>query len=212
MTGRKGDVAYIVVILVVVALLVGFWYVGTRGELPNAEEYAPAAGSPSVQPETPSAPGESMKEKELPPAGVGPDDEVVPSGSAPSTPLVFTGTRISGTSAPLLEFTRADYDKAVASGKLVVLYFYANWCPICKAEFPTVQSVFAELATDKVVGFRVNFNDNETTDDEEGLAREHGVPYQHTKVFVKDGSRILKAPDTWDKARYLSEINNALAS
>jgi len=36
------------------------------------------------------------------------------------------------------------------------------------------------------------------------------VGYQHTKVFLKNGKRILKAPDSWDKDRYMFEINKAL--
>ncbi|RJQ28991.1 hypothetical protein C4571_02415 [Candidatus Parcubacteria bacterium] len=132
-------------------------------------------------------------------------------GGSPA-PIAFSGARLAGTSAPLLEYNKSDFDKVLASDKILVLYFYANWCPICIAEFPKMQSAFNELATDKVVGFRVNYNDNETTSDEKDLARAHGVAYQHTKVLIKGGTRILKAPDGWDKARYLSEINKALSS
>ena len=49
-----------------------------------------------------------------------------------------------------------------------------------------------------------------TDADEKNLAREFGVAYQHTKVLLKNGKRILKSPETWDKARYLKEINTAL--
>ena len=122
----------------------------------------------------------------------------------------YTGTVLAGKSAPLLDFTKADYDVAVKTDKLVVLYFYANWCPICIAEFPVMQGVFNELATDKVIGFRVNYNDNQTDGDEKNLAKEFGVAYQHTKVFVKNGQRILKSPEGWDDKRYDMEINKAL--
>lgn len=124
----------------------------------------------------------------------------------------YTGTVLAGKSAPLLDFTKADYDAAVKSDKLVVLYFYANWCPICKNETANaLYPAFNELTTDKVVGIRVNYKDSDTDKDEENLARQYGIPYQHTKVFVKNGKQLLKAPDGWDKARYLSEINKALA-
>src|SRR3989344_9042375 len=102
-----------------------------------------------------------------------------------------------------LDFKQADFDRAVAENKLVVLYFYANWCPICKKEFPKMQAAFGELQGENVVGFRVNFNDNETSEEEEELARTHGVAYQHTKVFIKNGERVLKAPDSWEKERYI---------
>ncbi|MBI3335811.1 MAG: thioredoxin family protein [Candidatus Portnoybacteria bacterium] len=123
----------------------------------------------------------------------------------------YTGVVLAGKSAALLDFTKADYDAAVKSDKLVTLYFYANWCPICKAEFPIMQKTFNELTTDKVIGFRVNYNDDETDTDEKNLASQFGVAYQHTKVFVKNGQRILKSPEGWDDKRYDMEIAKALA-
>ncbi len=45
----------------------------------------------------------------------------------------YTGTVLAGTSALLLDYNKADYDAAIAGDKLVVLYFYDNWCQICKA-------------------------------------------------------------------------------
>lgn len=126
------------------------------------------------------------------------------------TMMKYSGTTLAGKSAPLLDFTKADYDHAVKSDKLVVLYFYANWCPICKAEFPIMQQVFNKLDTDKVIGFRVNYNDDQTDADEKSLAKQFGVAYQHTKVFVENGQRTLKSPESWDEKRYNTEINAAL--
>ncbi|HEY4528456.1 MAG TPA: thioredoxin family protein [Candidatus Paceibacterota bacterium] len=126
------------------------------------------------------------------------------------TMMKYSGAVLAGKSAPLLDFTKADYDAALNSDKLVVLYFYANWCPICIAEFPVMQKAFNELSTDKVIGFRVNYNDNQTDNDEKNLAKQFGVAYQHTKVFVKNGQRILKSPEGWDEKRYDMEISKAL--
>lgn len=142
------------------------------------------------------------------PGEAGNDMVVVPSSNED---ISYSGTRLAGNSAPLLAFTHADYEAAKNSGKLIVLYFYANWCPICREEFPNAEAAFNQLTTDQVVGFRVNFNDNETDAAEEALAREHGVAYQHTKVLVKSGQRIKKSPETWTQDRYVSEITAALA-
>lgn len=126
------------------------------------------------------------------------------------TMMKYSGAVLAGKSAPLLDFAKADYDAAIKTDKLVVFYFYANWCPICKAEFPIMQKIFNGLSTDKVIGFRVNYNDDQTDNDEKGLAREFGVAYQHTKVFVKNGQRILKSPEGWDEKRYDTEISKVL--
>lgn len=92
----------------------------------------------------------------------------------------------------------------------MVLYFYANWCPICRAEVPELYAAFSELKNPEVVGFRINFNDNETDELEQALASDSGIVYQHTKVFLKNGELVLRSPENWDKERYLKEINKAL--
>lgn len=149
---------------------------------------------------------ESMAEEEH---GEVMEDEMMEEGEV-MIKSSYSGEVLAGDESPLLVFNQADYDKAISEGKLVTLYFYANWCPICRAEFPKMESAFNQLSSDEVVGFRVNFNDNETNDNEVELAREFGVAYQHTKVFVQNGEQVLKSPEEWDMQRYLNEISNAL--
>lgn len=142
----------------------------------------------------------------LPKGAVSKTNQAPRSSTAAQPAATFSGQVLAGTSAPLLVFNRADFDAALADGKLVVLYFYANWCPVCRAEFPAAQAAFNQLTSDQVVGFRVNFNDSDTDDSEEAMARRFGVPYQHTKVFVKGGQQLLKSPEEWDTPRYLDEV------
>jgi thiol-disulfide isomerase/thioredoxin len=118
----------------------------------------------------------------------------------------YVGTVLAGTASPLLDFTVVDYRAAVESEKLVLLYFYADWCSICKAEFPQMQAAFNKLTDPNIVGFRVNYKDSGTDADETALARQFGVAYQHTKVFVEGGKLLSKHPDGWDEVRYLKEI------
>jgi thiol-disulfide isomerase/thioredoxin len=127
--------------------------------------------------------------------------------------VAYSGSLLAGDKdgSPLLEFNQTDYDNAISSGKLVVLYFYANWCPICKEEFPRMEAAFDSLNDPSVVGFRVSYKDSETTKDEEEVAREHGVAYQHTKVFVHEGNRIKKSPEGYPTMEhYVSTIKQVL--
>ena len=48
--------------------------------------------------------------------------------------------------------------------------------------------------------------DSETDEDEEAIAKQFGVAYQHTKVILKDRKQVGKFPDSWNKQRYLDEF------
>jgi len=123
----------------------------------------------------------------------------------------YQGAVFAGKSSPLIDFNKSDYEQTLKTDKLVLLYFYANWCPICRTEvFDHLEPFFNELQSDKVIGFRVNFNDSDTDDTERELARQFGVPYQHTKIFLKNGERVLKSPEAWDIERYKLEVNKAI--
>lgn len=123
----------------------------------------------------------------------------------------YSGKVLAGSTSPYIAFTKADYDKALSSGKVVFLDFYANWCPICREEAPVLKEGFDGLQSDKIVGFRVNFNDTETDADEKKLASEFSVPYQHTKVILKNGKEIFRTQEAWDKETFNTEISKATA-
>lgn len=123
--------------------------------------------------------------------------------------FVPTGEVLAGTTTPFVNFNQKDYDQALRENRDILLYFYANWCPICRVELTRTHEAFNELELTNVVGFRVNYNDNETDDFEENLARQFGIAYQHTKVILNDGQQTLKNGETWGKDRYIEELSKA---
>lgn len=119
----------------------------------------------------------------------------------------YTGKVLAGTEATkYLEFSKEDYDKALKEKKKILLYFYANWCPLCKREQVDTFAAFNELNEPDLIGFRVDYRDGNDDAEEKALAQEFGVGYQHTKVILKDGQRVGKFPDSWDKERYFEEL------
>ncbi len=117
---------------------------------------------------------------------------------------------LAGTSSPFLEFNTADYEKALAENKIILLDFYANWCPICRGEAPYLHQGFDGLTSDRVIGFRVNFNDSDTDEDEKTLAKQFSIPYQHTKVIIKEGKEVSRSLDSWTKEKFNEEISRVL--
>jgi thiol-disulfide isomerase/thioredoxin len=179
----------IVTIILVAAALAGAALYSVRNGEPEVTPTPDVTPTPVVSPGTGGASGSAA----------------IASGSfAPE------GAILAGTVSPLIEFNRADYDRALAEGKTILLYFYANWCPICRVEFQDTQGAFRELNEPDIVGFRVSYNDSETDDNEESLARQFGIAYQHTKVVLVDGTPVLKDGSTWDRDKYLQEINTIL--
>lgn len=108
-------------------------------------------------------------------------------------------------------FERSEYEKAKAANRPIFLFFYANWCPTCARQEPINVVTFNSLTSSNVIGFRVNYNDSDTSDDEEGLAKEFGVRYQHT-FFTLDskGQQVDKFLGDTTEAQlkeFLAKVN-----
>lgn len=119
----------------------------------------------------------------------------------------YAGNVLSGTTTPYVEFNQADFEMALSQKKTIVLNFYANWCPSCRAEQPFAEEAFSTLNNSHVVGFRVDYKDANTDEFETALAKKYGITYQHTKIIIdKTGEQAVKSLESWDSARYISEI------
>lgn len=115
-----------------------------------------------------------------------------PNSDAP-TDFAPVGKKIA---ANYYEFNKEDYLAAKAAKRPIYLYFYANWCPTCAKQEPQNVKMFNEFGKEakyqNLVAFRVNFNDSETDSDEEALAKEFGVTYQHTMFVLDENGKQTK--------------------
>jgi thiol:disulfide interchange protein len=102
---------------------------------------------------------------------------------------VSSGDELSGQNYK--DYSKADFDSALSNGKVVLLYFTANWCPICKDQEPVNLEAYSTLSDDESIEvFEVNILDNETTREDEEIADEYNVTYQHTFIVIDSSGEV----------------------
>jgi len=106
-----------------------------------------------------------------------------------------------------IRYEKSKYDQSITDGKVILLDFYANWCPTCRIEDPKLLAALNEINNPNLVAYKVHFNDGDTNDEDEAIAREFGITYQYTKVIVKDGEQVLKSLEPWSKEKAVSELS-----
>ena len=93
----------------------------------------------------------------------------------------------------MLEIKEVDFEKEVTqSDKLVLLDFYAPWCPPCKALVPVLETLATKNPGLKVV--KIN------TDEEVNLGTQYQIAALPTLVFVKNRNHFsgisIRGPTT----------------
>jgi thiol-disulfide isomerase/thioredoxin len=95
----------------------------------------------------------------------------------------------SGQAAPGFNLARADGTPGAISldalhGKVVVLDFWATWCPPCLAMLPALHELDAEWKDRGVSFVGINSDGDIAPEALQGFLRQHGVPYP---VVIDDG-------------------------
>ncbi|MFA5183599.1 MAG: hypothetical protein WC405_20010 [Syntrophales bacterium] len=125
--------------------------------------------------------------------------------------LKLTGKHLAGNLSPLVTYNIQDFKTTLASDKFVMLLFVSNNCKVCKAEDTTLRQAFDAILTDKLVGFRVNF-DQTASNDEKELAKLIGVTKDHTKIVMRKGQILVRSAEGWNPQRYVTQINQIIAT
>lgn len=108
-------------------------------------------------------------------------------------------------------FTLTRYEEAKSSGKIILIEFYANWCPKCAAQQPNIEAAFEEITNPEIVGFRVNYRDSDTDETEVEIARKFGISYQHSHLIIDSEENVLlkEIATQWSKEQVLEKISEA---
>jgi len=101
-----------------------------------------------------------------------------------------------------IEYSKKALDNE--ADKRRVLYFYANWCPICRPADANFKENAGRIPQDLVL-IRVNYNDSDTDQEEKDLAQKYGITYQHTFVQIDaKGNKIA----VWNGGQINELLNN----
>jgi thioredoxin 1 len=137
-------------------------------------------------------------------------DEPNTNPPAPTAPSTNTESDIDTTiddRKPIYEdFTQAKYEAAIAAGDPVYLYFFATWCPTCRAQAPINERLF-NTYNGFVHAFRINILDNEVNNEEEAIAKQFNVNRQHTAVLIdKSGNEAKRTVGTRSNTQLINDL------
>lgn len=102
-----------------------------------------------------------------------------------------------------LAITNENYESTIASGKPVVIDFWAEWCGPCRMIGPIVEELAAEYADRVIIGKC----DVESSDDIVAKYRVRNIP---TVIFIKDGEVVDKVVGATTKENLQAKIEAML--
>ncbi len=92
-----------------------------------------------------------------------------------------------------LDYSKEEYDKALADKRVLVIFFIANWCPECLNQDRLFRNVLEDLTKEGVVGLRSHILDSETTTETDALAKKFNIAKENSIVILdKNGVIAFK--------------------
>jgi len=101
------------------------------------------------------------------------------------------------------EFTDSNIKEIIASGKPVVVDFWATWCGPCRAMGPMVDEL-AEKYSDRVTIGKYN------CEEENDFAIDNRIQSLPTFLFFKDGERKLRLAGSQTRENFIAKIEELL--
>jgi len=98
-----------------------------------------------------------------------------------------------------LQITDATLSDVLATDKLVVIDFWAEWCGPCKMIGPIIDEIAEEYKEKAVVG-KVNVDDNDEA------TSKYGIRTIPTVLFIKNGELLDKVVGAGTKAMFVEKI------
>ena len=99
-----------------------------------------------------------------------------------------------------VHFNKEGFDKALASGQLLMVDFWANWCGPCKMLAPVIEGLGDEYEGKAIVG-KIN------VDEEQELAIRYGVMSIPTVIFFKHGEEVARKVGVMPAAQFVEVLD-----
>jgi len=103
-----------------------------------------------------------------------------------------------------LELTDANFEETIASGKPVLVDFWAEWCGPCRMVGPIVEELSNDYEGKAIVG-KVNVDENPE------ISSKYGVRNIPTILFFKNGEVVDKSVGAVPKNVLSEKIDNQLS-
>ena len=102
-----------------------------------------------------------------------------------------------------LVINKSNFNEIVASEKLVVIDFWAEWCGPCRAISPVIDELAKEFEDKAVIG-KVDVDSNSA------IAEKYGIRNIPTVIFIKNGAVVDKTVGAETKAKLVAKIQALL--
>ncbi len=120
----------------------------------------------------------------------------------------YIGSTLAGTTAPLLNFTPEDYQKAQIDKKNIFLIFCNQNDTVCLIEMQNAISAFNQLDLPNLIGFSLKYNSPDSSAAESQIATQYQVAAEPTKIIINSkGEKIVQSTDDWNTEKYLEQLN-----
>ncbi len=93
-----------------------------------------------------------------------------------------------------------EFESVVSSNKLVLVDFFATWCPPCKMLGPVLEETLQEVGDDTDI-VKINVDENEK------LSQKFNIMSVPTLILFKDGEMVDKTIGYQPKEQILNFIN-----
>lgn len=117
--------------------------------------------------------------------------------------LFFIATAVGASAGGLKAYTADAFAKALASGKPIIVHVHADWCPVCKKQQPTLNSLSEDAALSKAEFFQVDF------DMDRDFLKAHKVASQSTIIVFKNGKEVARLNGVTDPATIQAKVKAA---